>query len=152
MVGVRGRRVGVLGLPQPKDLLRICSKSQSCIVPAPGETGRRCPGIVLINTASLSVPRQLLLWGERVLGGGKGVWYMGSVVRAGGRGHAEVFAGRRETLWCICQYPGQVPARGGSMDLQPGKLRLSKDGVHSTADDSEGEGTRKATPLPCRTS
>lgn len=72
MVGVRGRRVGVLGLPQPKDLLRICSKSQSCIVPAPGETGRRCPGIVLINTASLSVPRQLLLWGERVLGGGEG--------------------------------------------------------------------------------
>lgn len=58
----------VLGLPQPKDLLRICSEYQSCIVPAPGETGRRCPGIVLINTASLSVPRQLLLWGERVWG------------------------------------------------------------------------------------
>lgn len=103
----------MLGLPQPKDLLRICSEYQSCIVPAPGETGRRCPGIVLINTASLSVPRQLLLWGERVWGG-QGVWYMGSVVRAGGRGQAEVFAGRRETLWSICQCPGQVPAWGGS--------------------------------------
>lgn len=142
----------MLGLPQPKGLLRICSKSQSCIVPAPGETGRRCPGIVLINTASLSVPRQLLLWGERLLGGGQGVWYMGSVVRAGGRGHAEVFAGRRETLWSICQCPGLVPARGRSVDLQPGKLRLSKDGVHSTVDGSGGEGTEKATPLPCRTS
>lgn len=65
VVGAWGRRVGGgCGLPQPKDLLRICSVYQSCIVPAPGETGRRCPGIVLINTAPLSVPRQLLLWGE----------------------------------------------------------------------------------------
>lgn len=77
---------------------------------------------------------------------------MGSVVRVGGRGHAEVFAGRRETLWSICQCPGQVPALGGSVDLQPGKLRLSNDDVHSTADGSEGEGTGKATPFSCRTS
>lgn len=73
---------------------------------------------------------------------------MGSVVRAGGRGQAEVFAGRRETLWSICQCPGQVPARGGSCIPQPWKLRLSKGDRHSIADGSEGEGTGKAALLP----
>lgn len=125
MVGVRGRRVGVLGLPQPKDLLRICSKSQSCIVPAPGETGRRCPGIVLINTASLSVPRQLLLWGERVLGG------TGSVVH-GLSGESWGMGTCRSLYWEERDPLEHLPmsrasaARGGSVDLQPGEAETEQ--------------------------
>ena len=57
---------------------------QSCIVLAPGETGQRCPGIVLIDSAPLSVPRQLLLWGEWVRGQGDLV--QGCVVRMGEEG------------------------------------------------------------------
>lgn len=107
-------------LPQPKDLLRICSVYQSCIVLAPGETGRRCPGIVLINTAPLSVPLQLLLWEEWVRGQGDMVHGLSG--EGGGRGWHRVSAGRRKTPRNIRQCPGQVPGWGGCpCALVPGR-------------------------------
>lgn len=62
------------GLPQPKDLLRICSVYQSCIVLAPGETDRRCPGIVLINTAPLSATAVTPMGRVGEGAGGHGTW------------------------------------------------------------------------------
>ena len=90
--------------PPPKDLLGICPLHQSCIFLAPREMGRRCPGLALINSAPLSVPWQLLLWGEWVRGQADLV--QGLRGEDGRSGWASVSAGRRQILQYGRQCPG----------------------------------------------
>lgn len=73
----------------------LCSVYQSCIVQAPGETDRRCPGIVLINTAPLSATAVTPM--GRV-GEGQGDMVHGLGGEGGGRRQGEIQL-EGETLW-----------------------------------------------------
>lgn len=122
---------------------------QSCIVPAPGETGRRCPGIVLINTAPLSVPRQLLLWGEWVRGQEDLVHGLRGEGGGGGRGES-LDGEERDPTGCVPLSGTSARVGWAPVCPHPWRLGMGRAVRHNGADGSEGEGTREATFLPCR--
>ena len=120
-----GEENGGVG-PPPKDLQRICSVHPSCIVLAPGETGQRRPGLALINSAPLSVPWQLLLWGEWVRGQGDLVQGLRGE-DGGGGGRASQLGGDRS-----CSMVASVQDEG--------LAGVGTTGVPSSLEDGEGWG------------